>query len=161
MSDIWIVKYTHGDKVQTRNLFESMEQLKEFKAQSNLQKAIMSYMADHFVTLEQEQRTRQVFEMLDVNGDGQLSREELLEGYKILLGGDVEEAKIEVESTMNQLDMNKNGTIDYKGTPLVLNTQVEFMMANLKRTDLVNRQKLKQAFDFFDAVKRLLNSLVS
>ncbi len=116
LSDIWIVKYTHADRVEAVNVLESMTLLKQFKAESNLQKAVLSYMADHIMSLEQEQKMRQVFEMLDVNGDGQLSKEELLEGYKILLDGQVEEAKREVETTMAQTDLNHNGTLDYKGT---------------------------------------------
>ena len=118
LADIWIMKFAHCDKVYALNVLESMQHLAEFKARSNLYKAVLSYIAGHFISTEEEKKSRQVFEMLDVNGDGLLSKEELLEGYKILMGGDVELAKREVEETMARIDLNKNGTIEYKGTAI-------------------------------------------
>jgi len=43
-----------------------------------------------------------------------LSKEELINGYSQLYGS-VERAILEVESILAQVDLNKNGTIDYSG----------------------------------------------
>ena len=101
----------------------------------------MRYMTEHFISLSQETKARKAFEALDVNKDGQLSRLELIEGYKVIYGNE-DEARMQVDNVMNKLDMNKNGTIDYK----------EFLVANFKKEDIINTKLLKQAFDFFDAV---------
>ena len=115
LNDIWIMKFTHSGRVGTINMLESMQQLQKFKARSGLQKAVLSYMTGRFISTDQEKKAREVFEMLDVNGDGQLSKGELLNGYKILLNGDIDTATKEVEDMMSHLDMNRNGTIDYRG----------------------------------------------
>eukprot|EP00826_Nyctotherus_ovalis_P034675 TRINITY_DN2909_c0_g1_i5.p1 TRINITY_DN2909_c0_g1~~TRINITY_DN2909_c0_g1_i5.p1 ORF type:complete len:120 (-),score=33.59 TRINITY_DN2909_c0_g1_i5:184-543(-) len=59
--------------------------------------------------------------------------------YKILLG-DAHKARARVDKVMEQLDMNNNGTIDYK----------EFLVANFQKNNVISLQMLKQAFDFFD-----------
>jgi len=119
LNDIWITKYSHSSKIGSEHMLASMNQLHQFKAQSGLQKAVLAYMTSHFISAEQEQKAREVFEMLDANGDGQLSKDELLQGYKIILNGDIEEAKKQVDELMMQVDMNKNGTVDYKGIFLI------------------------------------------
>ena len=55
--------------------------------------------------------------------------------------GNKEEAEIKVERIMDQLDMNKNGTIDYK----------EFLVANFEKEEIINFNTLKHTLDFFDA----------
>ena len=52
--------------------------------------------------------------MIYVNNDGQLSKEELLEGYKMLTG-DENIAKEQVDHIMENIDVNQNGIIDYNG----------------------------------------------
>ena len=141
LNDSWIKIYTESTKMDLPNMIDSISNLKSFQAKSGLQKAVVSYMSEHFISLEQEKKARESFEALDKNKDGQLSRAELIEGYKVIYGNE-EEAKIEVDKIMLQLDINKNGTIDYK----------EFLMANFENEDITNTNMLKQAFNFFDAV---------
>lgn len=141
LNDIWIMKFNVMDKVDANNMLGSMKRLQEFKAESELQKAVWSYMSEYFITAEQEKKAREVFKMLDVNNDGQLSKKELLDGYTTIIG-DPEEAKGRVEEIMNKLDMNKNGTIDYK----------EFLVANFQCKTIDNKKMMREAFNFFDAV---------
>lgn len=49
--------------------------------------------------------------MLDLNGDGKLSREELIAGYSKILP--MESAVKEVDKIMKVIDKNDNGDIDY------------------------------------------------
>ena len=54
--------------------------------------------------------------MLDKNNDGQLSVEELVEGYSFLGRSDVENREkivMEVNEIMEKVDLDKNGFIDY------------------------------------------------
>lgn len=139
LNDIWIVKFAAAEAVQLATVQQSMQSLQEFCATSGLQRAVFSYISEHFTAAEEEKKAREVFEVLDVNGDGQLSKEELLEGYRILLG-DASRARVHVDKIMEQLDMNSNGTIDYK----------EFLVGNFQRSNVISLNMLKQAFDFFD-----------
>ena len=141
LNDIWIMKFDSTDKVEMINVLNSMNQLQRFKAESELQKAVWSYMSERFITLDQEKKAREVFRMLDVNNDGQLSKQELLDGYTTIMG-DPEEAKSRVDEMMEKLDMNQNGTIDYK----------EFLVANFQNKTMNYQKMLREAFDFFDAV---------
>ena len=58
---------------------------------------------------------RKIFEKLDLNGDGQLSKEELLIGFSHLFENE-DLAELEIDRIMSELDMNQNGFIDYSGT---------------------------------------------
>lgn len=141
LNNEWIERYSDPSKVEIETMLESTRNLQKFQAISELHKAVLSYMTEHFMSFEREKKVREVFANFDTNHDGQLSKAELIKGYTVLIGSE-EEAKVRVESIMEQLDMNKNGTIDYK----------EFLVANFEKEKMTNQNALKQAFDFFDIV---------
>lgn len=49
--------------------------------------------------------------MIDVNGDGQLSKQELIEGFSHLRTGNT--TIEEIEQIFNEIDKNGSGYIDY------------------------------------------------
>lgn len=55
---------------------------------------------------------QKAFKALDVNSDGKLSRDELIEGYKKIYG---ELAESEVDKILARVDTNGSGEIDYSG----------------------------------------------
>jgi calcium-dependent protein kinase len=60
------------------------------------------------------------FQALDLNNDGQLTREELILGYKKIMNAvDAEE---EVERIMKTVDTNNSGAIDYTGECFALSS---------------------------------------
>ena len=75
--------------------------------------------------------------MLDRNGDGRISRDELLEIYKEVFGIDSNE---HVTNIMENVDTDKNGFIDYS----------EFVQATLDSEILFSRKNLETAFQTFD-----------
>ena len=54
----------------------------------------------------------QAFKKFDKNGNGTISKQELLNGYKELYG-DRLDIEAEVEDIWNKIDMDGSGTIDY------------------------------------------------
>ena len=78
------------------------------------------------------------FTKLDVNGDGKLSTEELLNGFKEIMGEVAAEA--EVDRIMKMVDTDNNKCIDYS----------EFVMATLNKKNLLSESRLKAAFEIFD-----------
>lgn len=72
-------------------------------------------------TKDEKNELMKVFQSLDLNKDGKLSREELVIGYqKILNAGEAEE---EVDKIMKAVDKNASGEIDY----------TEWVMATINR----------------------------
>jgi len=114
LNDIWIIKFTHKFDVDLANLSISLQNLKSFKANINFQRAALAFIAKRFTSQEEERKLRETFKMIDVNGDGQLSREELIEGFKQLLK-DEELAINRVDKIMKNIDINQNDSIDYNG----------------------------------------------
>ena len=67
-----------------------------------------------------------------------MSKEELLEGFTVTMG---EVAAVEeVDRIMSNVDIDKNGTIDYS----------EFIAATVDKKKLLSKERLKQAFSIFD-----------
>ena len=55
---------------------------------------------------------QRAFKALDKNSDGKLSREELIEGYRMIFG---DMAEAEVDKILARVDANGSGEIDYSG----------------------------------------------
>ena len=147
LNDAWLKLYEHKRITNSMKMLECIHNLKAFRVTSVMQKAVLSYMASHIISKDEEKKLREIFSELDKKHDGFLSIEELAEGYLLLFKGDTKAAKAEARRTIQRLDINNNGTIDYNG---ILNDILEFLMANLKRKDCINESNLKIAFDFFD-----------
>jgi len=96
-------------------------------------------MASHLQNIEKKNKLRDVFTEFDKNGDGELDRDELIEGYQKLLGSK-EKAIKEVDEVLEKIDINKNGSIDF----------TEFLMTNLEKDDVISEEKLMSAFKLFD-----------
>lgn len=80
------------------------------------------------------------FKDIDANGDGQLTRQELVLGYKKLFPHEDPEA--EVEKIMGLVDANNSGVLDYS----------EFVVATMNKKNMLSKQKLEKAFKMFDTV---------
>ena len=152
LKDPWILRCTEKGKVNPGDVLDTMKNLKTFKANSLMHKAVLSYMVSYVMSKEEEKKLREIFDVLDTNHDGQLSQEELLVAFKILFEGDIFAARDEVAKVMKRIDLNKNGTIDYNGKDSTCFTQVEFLIANMNENVYMNQETLKIAFDFFDEV---------
>ena len=112
--------------------------MKKFHAERKLQQAALTYIVNHLMTKEDRNELLDLFRQFDSNGDGVLSKQEVMEGYKAYLG-DVEAEK-EAERIMQEVDLDKSGTIDYN----------EFILAALNRQKVLNKEKLEATFKMFD-----------
>ena len=63
------------------------------------------------MTQKEAQELGDVFNQLDKDGSGTLSKEELLEGYRLIYGDNFDEA--EVDGLIKMADENEDGTISY------------------------------------------------
>ena len=67
---------------------------------------------------------------MDKNGDGNLSKQEILEGYEEVFGIPIIEE--DVDRMFKEIDIDGNGTIDY----------TEFVMATMNEKTILTNDKL-------------------
>ena len=125
----------------------SLSRLERFSTQIHLQKAVLTYIATQKLEPHEEARLKQLFNLFDIDKDGDISFEELVAGY-YKVHGDLTKARAEARKIMQRVDLNKNGIISF----------TEFKVANLKISEFLVEQRLQEAFAFYDRV-RLLSTL--
>jgi len=116
----------------------TLTNLKHFRAERKLQYATWMFLVSYLASTEEQNQLLKTFEALDENGDGQLSREELIKGYRTFMHSDDPEAA--VDAIMKEVDNNNSGYIDY----------TEFVIATVNRKNMLKKEKLEAAFKLFD-----------
>lgn len=111
------------------------------KSADKLQQAAMMFIASQLMSKKEKEELTAIFMQLDKDGDGSLTKHELMEGY-VKLYGNRERARSEVESLMAAADVDNNGLIDYS----------EFLLAAGNKKEMLSQANVKQAFDLFDIV---------
>lgn len=117
-----------------------LQNLKSFNIQSSIQKVVISFIGSQLATADERSELAELFNSLDLNNDGELSREEIKQGFFTVFGyadGDLDE---EVDKVMKEIDTDQNGSISY----------TEFVTAALNRRQLLNKERLMLAFKIFD-----------
>ena len=109
----WFTKYTKEVSIDAPALQNVLKNMKDFRNDMKLQEGIWTFIVTKLATKDEKNELLEMFKALDTNGDGQLSREELYEGYKKIYGE--AQAFEEVDAIMAKLDKNNSGTIDYSG----------------------------------------------
>lgn len=89
------------------------------------------------ISKEEQGRLQQIFIKLDTNNDGFLQYDELLQGYNEMYG---EDCKEEVDRIFSQVDVDHSGEIDF----------TEFVSATVNKDTLMQDEKLRAAFNYFD-----------
>ena len=99
------------------------------------------YIGSQLATNQEKEKLRDAYLLIDKDGDGKLSSEDLVEAYRKYFGTDFE-AVSEVVEIMGRLDMDRSGYIDYS----------EFVLATMNKKTLLTAERLKIAFAMFDLV---------
>jgi len=114
MGDPWIKKYDENKAVKEEDLVSTLDKLRTYKTQMTFQKAVLAYIASQQLCQDEEKKLREAFEALDVDKNGVISKEELMQGY-FRVFKNKEKAVNEAERVMRRIDVNQNGAIDYNG----------------------------------------------
>ena len=102
-----------------------------------MQQAALSYIVTHLTSKEDTKHLDDAFKRLDVNHDGKLSLDELLDGCKIVLPEMTED---EVRELFYKADTDGSGFIDYS----------EWVSATIDKKKILSDENLKAAFRLFD-----------
>ena len=90
-----------------------------------MQQTLYFFLVSHTITDEQRNRMIDSFKALDLNNDGVLSQDELKTAFQ---NSNIKMTDMEIRELLNQIDNNKNQTIDY----------TEFMMAAIDKSKHIN-----------------------
>ncbi|OMJ66818.1 hypothetical protein SteCoe_36202 [Stentor coeruleus] len=138
LAEPWIINLVKRELPSTEVMSEALNNLKNFRSTSILRDAVNTFITTQFISASDTKDLREVFRKMDKNGDGKLSREELLEEYTKIM--EESEAQAEVDRIMREVDSDNNGFIDYS----------EFLKGSLDSSKVLSLENLKLAFQMFD-----------
>jgi len=141
LRDPWFQKFLEPNKESSEELFNGLKNLASFRTQMTFQKAVLTYIASQELTQNEEKELKGLFNSLDKDQNGIITKDELVEGF-IKVGEKKSNAKVKAKEVMHRIDINQNGAIDYN----------EFLMANLVTREALTLPRLNKAFEFFDVV---------
>ena len=125
-------------KTPSKNYNAVIGNLKNFRSESTFQKAVQLYIISIFDIKEEKDELYKTFKELDLDGDGQLTHDELMMGYSKTLGE--EDAKIEVDRIFETIDVNNSKAIDF----------TEFLLATVNHKKNVSQERMSTVFKMFD-----------
>ena len=91
------------------------------------------------LTNQEESQLGSLFKLLDVNGDGRLSKEELTEACSKIGSINIEE----IEAIFENIDIDKSGFIDYS----------EFLAVSMTWNHVLKQEKIQMVYNYFDTEK--------
>ncbi|KAK8542147.1 hypothetical protein V6N13_137281 [Hibiscus sabdariffa] len=113
-----------------------LSRLKQFSAMDKLKKMALRVIAQR-LSEEEIAGLKEMFKMIDADGSGQITYDELKDGLK-RFGANLSES--EFHALMQAADINNSGTIDYE----------EFVTATLHLNKIEREDNLLAAFAYFD-----------
>lgn len=115
--------------------------LSNFRNESKLKQATLTFMAGHLATKKQQKELRSTFAQFDENGDGLIQRNEFLVAYRTLYPNhDQAEVDERANEVFDNADADGNGDLDFG----------EWCTASINQTELLNEPNMRAAFRLFD-----------
>jgi calcium-dependent protein kinase len=111
--------------------------IKRFKPKSKIQQAVYFFIVNSLTSKEDRAELARLFESLDLNKDGTISKEELQIGLAKI---NYSMSDFELNDLVDKLDNNKNNQIDF----------TEFVAAAIDRAKLLSEDKMRKCFKQFD-----------
>ena len=120
-----------------KNMLKNLEM---FTTKNKLQEGIFYYFINHMVSKKEHAELAETFKILDINGDGEITKDELNEGFKKMNKIYTPE---EIDQIFNLIDTDGSGSISY----------TEFVAAAIEKEQLLCDERLETVFKIFDEDK--------
>ena len=114
--------------------------LKNFSKHSKFYQVVLAFLSHNYAEKGELEKLKKIFYKIDTNLDGKLSKEELMNAYKL---SGIKIKKSQLDKIINSMDFDNNGYIEYE----------EFIRATIPKENLFTDINLKTAFDMFDLDK--------
>jgi len=143
LDDPWFKVAMEEQKIDQNKARTTLGRLQSFKFESKIQETLWVFIASHLTSNQEKENLLRTFAALDIDGDGQITREELCQGYINIMGMSDEQANEEVEKIMMTIDANGSEALDYS----------EFVNATICKKKLLSEERLHMAFELIDKDK--------
>ena len=131
-------KELYNEIKNTNTIKKLVENLKNYHSNSVITETALAYLVHNFPQTSDVINSCKLFNMIDLNGDGKITQEELYEGLNKVLKSDT--LKNDVAIIFKNIDMDDNKYIEYE----------EFVRAAINKEKFLSENVLKFAFRYFD-----------
>jgi calcium-dependent protein kinase len=136
--DINKTKEILNDIPDEKIILKLINNLKNYKSDSILKETALAYLVHNFHDIEDIDNACKLFDKLDVDGNGKITKDELLIGLSSLIKS--ENLKRDIKKIFLNLDTDDSKYISYE----------EFIRAAVDKKIFMNDKVLKYAFQYFD-----------
>ena len=128
---------------KVKNPHKLLNNLVNYRSDNILSSTIFAYLIHNNIQLSQVHDAIKLFNTIDKNGDGQITKEELCLGLENFMKLSGETLPEKVDIIFNNIDTDHNGYIEYE----------EFIRAAVDKEYFLSENFLRFAFDYFDRDK--------
>ena len=129
--------------LKVKNPLKLLNNLVNYRSDNVLRSTVFAYLIHNNIQLNQVHEAIKLFNNIDKNGDGQITREELYKGFENFLKLSGKDLQDKVDIIFNNIDTDHNGYIEYE----------EFIRAAVDKEYFLSETFLRFAFDYFDRDK--------
>ena len=152
LSHPWIQLASHSSREDESKSKAMLASLRHYQGEKKLKLALSSYVNEKFGSKPDQEEMRKMFQALDKDHSGVLSRQEIIEGLSASM--DPEDAVSEADAILQNMDADMSKGVDYK----------EFLAAAAIQKQQFSKEIMERAFRSLDedcSGKLSVNELMS
>lgn len=138
LQHVWLKKFETEEVLEGSMLKTVLNNIKKFNIKEKFQQTAIAYIVHLVQNTKENEQLKTIFSMIDLNGDGRLTYDELREGFAKVFGESLTD--YEFEQIVSKIDQDEDGFIGYE----------EFLRVALDQKIILTEQNLKMAFNKFD-----------
>lgn len=125
--------------IAKQNIKTMLSKITNYNPVYKLQQVAIAFIVHNIAQNDEIRKIFSTFQIIDDNGDGRLTKKELLKGL-IIYNENIVNPEQEVENVFKKVDTDQNGFLEFE----------EFVRVIIDKKKILTNEILKFAFDFFD-----------